>query len=114
MKPRNTLAVKGAFTIGAAALALLAMPAYADQTDGHAFVRGSIRNTWVPTAAASTEGKIDAHEQARTTIVGTTGSRNPEQALAAVDGSRVGAHEQARRLLLAQPVVANERARSGS
>ena len=115
MKPRNSLEVKGKATTAALALALFSLPAFAEQPDGHAFVRDSIRNTWKPTAVASqTEGKIDAHEQARTTLVGTISPRSPERASTVADGARVGAHEQARRLLLAQPVVTTERTRSGS
>lgn len=115
MKPRNSLEVKGAVTAGALALALFAVPALAEQPDGHAFVRDSIRNTWTPTAVASTTaGKTDPHERGRATIVGTTKSPSAERATAAAAGPRVGGHEQARRLLLAQPVVETERAASGS
>jgi hypothetical protein len=115
MKTRNTLEVKGALAAGALALAFWTLPAPAAEPDGHAFVRDSIRNTWKPTAVASqTEGKIDAHEQARTTLVGTMSPRSPDRAATVANGARVGAHEQARRLLLAQPVVTTERTRSGS
>ena len=114
MKPRNILEAKGKITAGALALALWTLPALAAEPDGHAFVRDSIRNTWTPTAvAAQTEGTTDAHERARVTILGAS-KASKEQVTSTADGSRIGAHEQARRLLLAQPVVATERARSGS
>jgi hypothetical protein len=114
MKPRKTLVVKGTVTTGALVLAFLALPALAEQSDGHAFVRDSIRNTWTPTAVASpTAGKTDPHERGRITIVGTAKS-SAERVTSTNAGPRVGGHEQARRLLLAQPVVATEGARSGS
>ena len=121
MKTRNSLEVKGVVTAGALALALSAAPSFAAELDGHTFVRDSIRNTWTPTAVAlQTEGKTDAHERARTTIVGTTKSPSTEPVASTADGSRVAAHEQARRLLLAQPgvsrqpVVASDSTPSGS
>jgi hypothetical protein len=115
MKTRNSLEVKGAVTLGALALALSSLPALAAETDGHAFVRDSIRNTWTPTAVASpTEAKMDAHERGRITIVGAAKSPTASRVTSADVGSRIGAQEQARRLLLARPVVATERTRSGS
>ena len=118
MKPRNILEVKGKATTAALALALFALPAIAADPDGHAFVRDSILNTWTPTAVASpTDGKIDPHERARITIVGA--SKFPS-ATGVTTLSNIDAHEQARRLLLAQPVVsrqpvvASDRTRSGS
>ncbi len=116
MKPRNILELKGTVALSALALALSALPAVAAEQDGHEFVRDSIRNTWTPTAVASpTEGKTDAHERGRITILGAPKSRSAERVASTTDGPRVGAQEQARRLLLAQPVVATtERARSGS
>jgi hypothetical protein len=115
MKPRNNLAVKGTVTTGALVLALFAVPVLAEQPDGHAFVRDSIRSTWTPTAVASpTAGKTDPHERGRITILGASKSPSAERVTSTTAGPRVGGHEQARRLLLAQPVVATERARSGS
>jgi hypothetical protein len=115
MKPRNILEAKGKITLGAVALALWTLPALAAEPDGHAFVRDSIRNAWTPTAvAAQTEGNTDQHERARVTILGASKSPSAERVSSTADTMRIGAHEQARRLLLAQPVVATERARSGS
>ena len=115
MKPRNIFEVKGKATLGALALALFALPALAAEPDGHAFVRDSIRNTWTPTAVASpTEGKTDPHERGRVTILGASKSPGAAAITSAATSSGIGAHEQARRLLLAQPVIATERARSGS
>jgi hypothetical protein len=110
----NILEVKGKATVGALALALSALPSFAAEPDAQAFVRDSIRNTWTSTAVASpTEGKMDAHERARVTLVGVAKSPTASGMTGADVGSRIGAHEQARRLLLAQP-VATERVRSGS
>jgi hypothetical protein len=121
MKPRNILEVKGKATVGALALALSALPAFAAESDAHAFVRASILNTWTPTTVASpTAGKMDAHERARSTIVG---AEKFSGAAAVANGSTVpglDAHEQARRLLLAQPVasrqpvLATDKTRTGS
>jgi hypothetical protein len=113
MKPRNILEVNGKVTLSALALALATLPAVAAEPDAHAFVRASIFNAWTPTAVASpTEGKMDAHQRARITIVGP--SKSPSAAGATSAASGVDPHDQARRLLLANPVVSSDRARSGS
>lgn len=121
MKPRNSLEVKGKVTLGALALALFALPAFAEQSDGHAFVRDSIRNTWTPTGvASSTEGKTDPHERGRTAIVGASKFPSAASATSTAPVPGISGHEQARRLLLAQPlvsrqpVVASDRTRFGS
>jgi hypothetical protein len=111
MKPRNFLEVNGKLTLSALALALATVPAVAAEPataqDGHAFVRTSILNTWTPSAVASpTEGKMDAHQRARLTIVGT--AKSPSAAGATSAASGIDAQEQARRLLLAQPVVGQQ------
>ena len=115
MKPRNTLEVKGAVTAGALALAFGRCRHWRRSRTGtrSSAIRSAIPGNR-PRSASQTEGKIDAHEQARTTIVGTQSPRSPERASSVADGARVDAHEQARRLLLAQPVVTTERTRSGS
>jgi len=121
MKPRNTLEVKSKVALGALALSLCALPALAVEPDGHAFVRASILNTWAPTAVASPgTNAMDAHEQARLTIVGAPPSRSGVRAVDAAAHTTIDSQDQARQLLLAQPkstqrsIVAIDHRRSGS
>ena len=107
MKTRNVLEVNATAALSAIALALVTQSAWAAeaaaQPDGHAYVRASILNTWAPNAVASeTEGKTDAHERARLTIVGAS---KPATATNAGQSQKFDAHDQARRLLLAQPAT---------
>jgi len=104
MKPRNILEVKGKAALSALALALSALPALAAEPDGHAFVRASILNTWTPTAVASElEGKVDSHELARRAIVGAPKPATVPEVANIAQTKTFDAHDQARRLLLAQP-----------
>jgi hypothetical protein len=106
MKRRNIFAVKGKVILGALGLSLSNVPVFAAESDAHAFVRASILNTWTPTAVGSpTEGKLDAHERARITVVGAPRSPGAAGIASASTASGLDAHDQARRLLLAQPVV---------
>jgi hypothetical protein len=78
----------------------------AAEPDAHAAVRASILNTWTPTAVATpADGKTDAHDRARITIVGAPGSPRGAGIASASKPAGLDAHDQARRLLLAQPVA---------
>ena len=123
MKTRNVLEVNATAALSAIALALATQSAWAAEAaakpDGHAYVRASILNTWAPTAVASeTEGKTDAHERARLTIVGASKSATGVAATNTAQTQKFDAHDQARRLLMAQPATGQSRLeavnRSGS
>lgn len=106
MKRRNMFAIRGKVFLSALGLSLSTVPAFAAEPDAHSAVRASILNTWTPTAVATpADGKTDAHERARITIVGAPGSLRGAGIASASKPTGLDAHDQARRLLLAQPVA---------